>query len=137
MLVIDVNSRLNRRSREEGRELPLTSAWRQFPALLSASAVELRVLSRNTGKQRFKMRSIVGIYKQLPDIRMQKLGTRLRCFISGKICLDFRYSAVRHVTGNDKDYLRKIPRGVWQTTALDKGPLQVNCQPMLPVKLEV
>jgi hypothetical protein len=51
MLVIDVNSWLNRRSREEARELPLTSAWRQFPALLSAPAVELRVLSQeNTGK---------------------------------------------------------------------------------------
>jgi hypothetical protein len=63
MLVIDVNSWLNRRSREEARELPPTAAWRQFPALLSAPAVELRVLSRNTGKQRFKIRSMVGIYK--------------------------------------------------------------------------
>ncbi len=23
------------------------------------------------------------------------------------------YTTVRHVTGNDKDYLRKIPRVVW------------------------
>ncbi len=25
----------------------------------------------------------------------------------------FTYISVRHVTGNDKDYLRKIPRVVW------------------------
>ncbi len=25
----------------------------------------------------------------------------------------FRFTVVRHVTGNDKDYLRKIPRVVW------------------------
>ena len=30
---------------------------------------------------------------------------------------------VRHVTGNDKDYLRKIPRVVVQKSALSKGPL--------------
>jgi len=47
---IDVKSRLNRRSGEEGRELPPTPAWRQFPTLLSAPVVELRVLSRNAGK---------------------------------------------------------------------------------------
>jgi hypothetical protein len=29
---------------------------------------------------------------------------------------------VRHVTGNDKDYLRKIPRVVVQKSALSKGP---------------
>ncbi len=47
MLVIYVNS-FNRRSGEdgrelppkEGRELPPSSSWRQFPALLSAPAVE-------------------------------------------------------------------------------------------------
>jgi hypothetical protein len=30
---------------------------------------------------------------------------------------------VRHVTGNDEDYLRKIPRVVVQKSALSKGPL--------------
>jgi hypothetical protein len=40
MLVIYVNSRINRRSRGEVRELLITSAWRQFPTLLSAPAVE-------------------------------------------------------------------------------------------------
>ncbi len=30
---------------------------------------------------------------------------------------------VRHVTGNDEDYLRKIPRVVVQKSALLKGPL--------------
>jgi hypothetical protein len=50
VLVIYVNSRLNYRSGGEGRELPPTSAWRQFPALLSATPVEPRVLSRNTGE---------------------------------------------------------------------------------------
>ncbi len=30
---------------------------------------------------------------------------------------------VRHVTGNDEDYLRKIPRVVVQKSALYKGPL--------------
>ncbi len=39
---------LNRRSGGESRELPPTTALRQFPALLSAPAVEPRVLSRNT-----------------------------------------------------------------------------------------
>jgi hypothetical protein len=38
---------LNRRSGGEGRELPPTTAWWQFPALHSAPAVEPRVLSRN------------------------------------------------------------------------------------------
>ena len=42
---------------------------------------------------------------------------------------------VRHVTGNDEDYLRLIPRVVWQTTALDKGPLQVYCNLCYQVKL--
>jgi hypothetical protein len=32
-------------------------------------------------------------------------------------------STVRHVTGNDEDYLRKIPRVVVQKSALYKGPL--------------
>jgi hypothetical protein len=32
-------------------------------------------------------------------------------------------STVRHVTGNDEDYLRKIPRVVLQKSALYKGPL--------------
>ncbi len=30
---------------------------------------------------------------------------------------------VRHMTGNDEDYLRKIPRVVVQKSALLKGPL--------------
>ncbi len=51
MLVLYVNSRLNLRSEGEGRELPPTTAWRQFPALLSAPVVEPRVLSRNTGNR--------------------------------------------------------------------------------------
>ncbi len=33
------------------------------------------------------------------------------------------YITVRHVTGNDEDYLRKIPRVVVQKSALYKGPL--------------
>ncbi len=37
MLVINVNSRLNRRSGGEGRELLWTTAWREFPALLPFS----------------------------------------------------------------------------------------------------
>jgi hypothetical protein len=47
-LVIYVNSGYNRRSGGEGRELPPTPAWRQFPDLLFAPVVELRVLSNNT-----------------------------------------------------------------------------------------
>ncbi len=47
MLVIYVSSRLNCRSGGEGMELQPTPAGRQFPALLSAPAVEPRVLSRN------------------------------------------------------------------------------------------
>jgi hypothetical protein len=51
MLVICVNFRLNRKGAEgEGRVRPPTTVRRQFPALLSAPAVELRVLSRNTAK---------------------------------------------------------------------------------------
>jgi len=34
----------------EGRKLPPTTVWQQFLALLSAPAVEPRVLSCNTGK---------------------------------------------------------------------------------------
>jgi hypothetical protein len=45
MLVIYVNSRLNRRWRGEDRELPPTTVWWQFSDLPSASAVELRVIS--------------------------------------------------------------------------------------------
>jgi hypothetical protein len=48
LLVIFVNSRLNRRSGREGRILLPTTAWWQFPDLLSAPAVEPRVLSRNS-----------------------------------------------------------------------------------------
>jgi hypothetical protein len=40
MLVIYVNSRRNRKSASEGRELPPTIAWWQFPVLLSAPAVQ-------------------------------------------------------------------------------------------------
>jgi hypothetical protein len=51
MLVIYVNSELNCWSGGEGRELLPTPAYWQFPVLLSAPAVELRVLSLNTGKK--------------------------------------------------------------------------------------
>ncbi len=40
MFFIYVNSQLNCKSRGEGWELPPTSAWWQFPALLSAPVVE-------------------------------------------------------------------------------------------------
>ncbi len=49
-LIVNVNSWLNCRRGEEGRELLPTPAWQQFPALLSAPVVEPRVLSRNTGR---------------------------------------------------------------------------------------
>ncbi len=45
-----LNSRLNCRSKEKGSELPPTTVWQQFPALLFTPAVEPRVLSRNTAK---------------------------------------------------------------------------------------
>ncbi len=54
MLVISVNSRRSRRSWGEGRELPPTYAWRQFPALLFAPVVEPRVVSHNTGNRESK-----------------------------------------------------------------------------------
>jgi hypothetical protein len=41
---------LIRRSEEEDREQPPTTAWQQFPALLSPPADELKVLSRDIGK---------------------------------------------------------------------------------------
>ncbi len=50
VLVIYVNYRQNHRSGWTGRELTLTPVWRQFPALLSATAVEPIVLTRNTAK---------------------------------------------------------------------------------------
>jgi hypothetical protein len=50
MVVIYVDSWLSGRSREEGRELPPTPAWRQLPALFTAPEVEPRVFSRNTEK---------------------------------------------------------------------------------------
>ena len=46
-------------------------------------------------------------------------------------------STVRHVTGNDKDYLRKSPEWFGRNPRLTKGHYRVYCQPMLPVKLEV
>jgi hypothetical protein len=45
--------------------------------------------------------------------------------------------SVRHVTGNDKDYLRKSPEWFGRRPRLTKGHYRVYCQPMLPVKLEV
>jgi hypothetical protein len=60
MLAIYVNSRLNHSSGGEVRELSLTTAWWQFPALLSVPAP--RVLSSNTGKQRFQIKPIVETY---------------------------------------------------------------------------
>jgi hypothetical protein len=50
-LVIYLNSRLNRKSRGGGQGTAPATAWRQFPALLSATAVEPRVFSRNTGNR--------------------------------------------------------------------------------------
>ena len=44
---------------------------------------------------------------------------------------------VRHVTGNDKDYLRTSPEWFGRNPRLTKGHYRVYCQPMLPVKLEV
>jgi hypothetical protein len=44
---------------------------------------------------------------------------------------------VRHVTGNDKDYLRKSPEWFGRNPRLTKGHYRVYCQPMLAVKLEV
>jgi hypothetical protein len=54
MLVIYVNSQLNRRSGGESRELPPTTVWRQFPPFSPLLAVEPRVLSRKTAKYRFQ-----------------------------------------------------------------------------------
>jgi hypothetical protein len=51
MLVICVNYRLNPGSGVEVREMLPTTAWRQFPALISAPVVEPRVLSCNTGRK--------------------------------------------------------------------------------------
>jgi hypothetical protein len=62
MLVIYVNSQLNHRSGGEGRELPPTSACWQFPAVLSAPAVEPRVVSRNTGKIEIPIKADGGGY---------------------------------------------------------------------------
>jgi hypothetical protein len=62
MLAIYVKTPLLiRRSRGEGRELRPASAWRQFPALLSTPAVELRVLSCNTAKEKFLIRHLYWI----------------------------------------------------------------------------
>jgi hypothetical protein len=64
MLVIHVNSRLNRRSRGEGRELPPTKTLWQFYDLLSTPAIEPRVISQNKGKYRIQIELIdVGLYK--------------------------------------------------------------------------
>jgi hypothetical protein len=41
--IVGENSRLNRRSREKGRELPPSRGWRQFPALPPLMRVEPRV----------------------------------------------------------------------------------------------
>jgi hypothetical protein len=66
MLVIH-GSRLNRRSRGEGRELPPTKTLWQLYDLLSTPALEPRVISQNTGKYRFQIGLIdVGLYKLLP-----------------------------------------------------------------------
>jgi hypothetical protein len=92
MLVIYVNSRLNRRRGGQGRERPATVAWRQFPALLSIPAVEKRVLSRNTGKYKFQIRPIVGIYNcsQMHECRNWEQG-RTVSFL-GIYVSNFRYS---------------------------------------------
>ena len=39
---------------------------------------------------------------------------------------------VRHVTGNDKDYLRKSPEWFGRNPRLTKGHYRVYCQPILP-----
>ncbi len=46
-----------------------------------------------------------------------------KCEIFDNSDFDDFYTIVRHVTGNDEDYLRKIPRVVVQKSALLKGPL--------------
>jgi hypothetical protein len=58
MLVIYVNSRINRRSGGKGKDVPPTTVCRQFPVLLSAPVVEPRVLSRNTVKWRLQKRHL-------------------------------------------------------------------------------
>ncbi len=50
---------------------------------------------------------------------------------------DLYIPSVRHVTGNDKDYLRRSPEWFGRNPRLTKGHYRVYCQPMLPVKLEV
>ncbi len=62
---------------------------RQLLALPSAPAIEPRVLSPNTGKKRFQIRLIVGIYEPFPDMWMLKMGTKPLSSISGIICLKF------------------------------------------------
>jgi hypothetical protein len=47
--ICELSAQLQERRRGQGT-LPPTPAWRQFPALLSAPAVEPRVFSCNTGK---------------------------------------------------------------------------------------
>jgi hypothetical protein len=60
-LYVGQNFQLNRRSGRDDRELPPITVWRQFPALLSAPAVEPRVLSHNTSKQSFQIRHLYWI----------------------------------------------------------------------------
>jgi len=70
MWVIYVNSPAQPQEQRGGQgtvaNLSLVTWW-QFPALLSAHAVEQRILYGNiVGKQRFQIRPIMVIYKLLP-----------------------------------------------------------------------
>ncbi len=43
----------------------------------------------------------------------QRTGDKEQRRMTGDMTEDGRQGTVRHVTGNDKDYLRLIPRVVW------------------------
>jgi hypothetical protein len=86
MWVIYMNSRLNRRS----RTLPPRTAWQQFPDLLSAPVVEPRVLSCNTGKQRFQIRpSWEYINRSLRYMNVETGNEAGQFNFSGNICFEF------------------------------------------------
>ncbi len=66
----------------------------------------------------------------LPDILIKKnqkvdivAGSNVDVTNSYYYAVRIAFAGVRHVTGNDEDYLRKIPRVVVQKSALYKGPL--------------
>ncbi len=80
----------------------------------------------NEGKHAKGTKSLVVSFVERPKVsqKFEKLAV---------FCCD----NVRHVTGNDKDYLRKSPEWFGRDPRLTKGHYRVYCQPMLPVKLEV